>query len=305
MGDHIVVATAKNDRVLAYAADTRELVEELRSRHDTWPVATAALGRVATVGALLTPTLKEVADQITLQVQGDGPLGKIVVVAAGDASVRGYVEEPHVDLPSNALGKLDVGRGVGQNGFLYVIKDLGLKEPYRSGVPLIAGEIGEDFTYYFAVSEQTPSVVAVGVLVDTDLSVLAAGGLLLHVLPGVDESTVAELETAISSLPSVTSLLHQGESPQDILRRLFATDLRILETRSVRFACTCGRARLANVLVTLGAKELSDMLVEQGQAELVCHFCGERYLYETDELQILIEKAEALDGRGNAAGENV
>lgn len=289
--DYVVVATAKDGGILAYAATTRHLVDELQRRHDTWPVVTAALGRVATMGALLTAGLKHPQHEITLQVQGGGPIGKIVVVATGLGTVKGYVDEPHLDFPLNEFGKLDVKRAVGQEGFLYVLKDLGLQEPYRGSVPIVSGEIGEDFTYYFAVSEQTPSAVATGVLVAPELSVLAAGGLLLQVLPDAAEEVIAAVEKGIAELPQVTNLLVQGEDPETMLRRVLGEDVKILSRHPVAFSCSCSRERLGRVLLSLGKQELTDLLEEQGHAELVCHFCSERYLFDGEELRVLRDSA--------------
>lgn len=291
-GDYVIVATAREGRVLLYAATTRELVDELRMRHDTWPVVTAALGRTVTVGAMLTPTLKDDRFQVTLQVSGRGPVGRIVVVATGAGTVRGYADEPHVALPPSVEGKLDVGRAVGHDGSLYVIKDLGLREPYRGMVPLVSGEIGEDFTYYFAVSEQTPTAVAVGVLVDTDHSVLAAGGLIAQLMPGADEADAEAVERAVAALPPVTTLLRAGSRPEDILDRLFgAGAVSVLARKTVRFACTCGKERLSRVLVSLGEAELRGLLEEKGEAELVCHFCSSRYRFDAAELAGLLREA--------------
>jgi len=286
-GDEVWVAVGKGGQVLAYAAYTRELVGELQRRHDTWPVVTAALGRVATVGAIMASALKHPDHEITLQVQGGGPLGKLLVVASGDGAVRGYATEPHVELPLNAFNKLDVGGAVGQSGSLSVLKDIGLKEPYRGSVPLFSGESGEDFTYYFAVSEQTPSAVAVGVLVDVDYTVLTAGGVIIQLLPDAEDEVIAEVEQAVALLPNVTSLLRAGETPQDIVRRVLGDDVQWLDKRPVRFACTCNRDRLERVLLALGKTELTAILEEQGSAELVCHFCGEKYQFSAAEITSL------------------
>ncbi|WP_419723367.1 Hsp33 family molecular chaperone HslO [Sulfoacidibacillus ferrooxidans] len=292
IGDYVLVATGHDGRVLAYAAYTRAIVGELQRRHQTWPVVTAALGRVATIGALLTATLKNDDHQVTLQIHGDGPAGKIVVVATGTGTVRGYVDNPFVDLPTNPFGKLDVSGAVGQEGALYVIKDLGLREPYRGSVPLVSGEIGEDFAYYFAVSEQIPSAVAVGVLVAPDLSVLAAGGIIVQMLPDATPEDIAEVEKKITELPQVTSLLHAGEKPEDLLVRILGDDVKILSEYPVVFECTCGKERLGKILVSLGKQELTEMLEEQGQAELVCHFCGEKYLFDYKELEGFRDQAK-------------
>ncbi|PWI58463.1 Hsp33 family molecular chaperone HslO [Sulfoacidibacillus thermotolerans] len=290
--DYVIVATGREGRVLAYAAVTRSLVDELQRRHDTWPVVTAALGRVATMGALFTPTLKHEHHQVTLQIQGNGPAGKIVVVATGEGTVRGYVEHPHIDLPLNSAGKLDVGGAVGHEGALYVVKDLGLREPYRGHVPLVSGEIGEDFAYYFAASEQVPSAVAVGVLVAPDLSVLAAGGFVIQMLPEATPSDIAYVEEQVAQLPQVTSLLHEGDKPEDLLRRVLGDDMKVLARRPLIFACTCSKERLGRVLLSLGKQELTEILEEQGQAELICHFCNAKYLFDHEELMHLRDEAK-------------
>ncbi len=287
--DRIVTATGFSGSVLAYVCSTKNLVEELRRRHDLWPVVTAALGRTATVGAILGSSLKHSEHQVTIQIQGDGPIGKMLVVATGERTVRGYADEPHIELPLKANGKLDVGQAVGTDGSLSVIKDMGLREPYRGSVPLVSGELGEDFTYYFAISEQTPSAVSVGVLVDRDYSVKSAGGLILQVLPGATEQIVSDMETALQSLPSMTSMLDAGESLIDILQRIFGSDYKVLDEHPVHFACTCSKPRLAGILVSLGKDELVSLLEDQGQAELICHFCEEHYQFSGSELADLIQ----------------
>ncbi len=285
--DYVVVATAKHDHILVYATTTRGIAGELQQRHDTWPVATAALGRVVSVASMLYATLKDERHQITLQIQGGGPLGNVLVVVTGEGMIRGYVTEPHVDLPLNKKGKLPVGQAVGKDGSLYVIKDLGLREPYRGSVPLVSGEIGDDFTYYFTASEQMPSAVAVGVLVAPDLTVLASGGVMVQLLPGASESEIVEAEAALQELPQVSSLLNDGVTPEQILERLFPGDVKILEKRPVAFRCTCNKPRLAGVLISLGKEELDKMIEEDGGAELVCHFCSEKYYFNKDELMEL------------------
>ncbi len=287
--DRIITALGFEGQVVAYIADTHDLVEEMRRRHDTWPVVTAALGRTATLGAILGSTLKHEKHQVTLQVQGDGPIGRILVVATGSQTVRGYADEPHIMLDLKQNGKLDVSRAVGTEGSVTVIKDLGLREPYRGSVPIVSGEIGEDFTYYFAVSEQTPSAVTVGVLVDRDYSVKRAGGLLLQVLPQTPTEVIDAMEKRLAALPSMTTMLEDGARLEDILTRVLGDDVQIVNEQSVMFACTCSKERLAGILQTLGHEELTAMREEQYGAELVCHFCGEKYQFDAFELQALID----------------
>ena len=286
MKDELIRGTAWNGGLRVFAARTTALVSELQRRHDTFPTATAALGRTATVTAMMGVMLKG-NEKLTAQVKGDGPLGQIVVDANASGEVRGYVDHPHVHLPSNDQGKLDVAGVVGRTGYLHVTKDLGLKEPYRGSVPIISGELAEDFTLYFAESEQSPSAVGLGVLVDTDNTVLHAGGFIVQVLPGLSEERLERLERAISAMPHVTALLDQGETPEGILRFLLGDDLTIHQTIEPVFRCKCSRERFEKVLITLGKKELRSLIDEDGQAELHCHFCNEKYLFEAEELETL------------------
>ncbi|WP_027092165.1 Hsp33 family molecular chaperone HslO [Cohnella thermotolerans] len=290
MNDQLVRGTAWNGSIRVFAARTTALVGELQRRHDTYPTATAALGRSATAAAMMGFMLKG-DEKLTVQVKGDGPLGQIVIDANAKAEVRGYVEEPHVHLPSNEHGKLDVAGAVGRSGYLHVIKDLGLKEPYRGSVPLISGELGEDFTYYFALSEQTPSAVGLGVLVDTDNSVLHAGGFIVQVMPGIEESQLVRLENAVAAMPHVTALLDQGETPDSILRFLVGDDLVIHETIEPKFVCQCSQERVERTLISMGAEELRRLIEEDGEAEVQCHFCNEKYRFGRDQLSELLERA--------------
>ncbi|MEC0373223.1 Hsp33 family molecular chaperone HslO [Paenibacillus chibensis] len=287
--DCLIRGTAMNGRVRAFAVRTTVLVEELRRRHDTWPTATAALGRTLTAGAMMGAMLKG-EERLTIQVKGNGPLGQIVVDANAKGEVRGYVNEPHVHLPSNSKGKLDVAGAVGREGFLHVTKDLGLKDPYRGSIPIISGELGEDFTYYFAVSEQTPSAVGLGVLVAPDNSVIVAGGFIVQILPGLSEEELTMIEQAVGAMPPVTSLLDQGLELDEMLRRLLP-DVEILEQMDISFQCHCSRERVEQTLVSLGKSELEQLIEEDGQAEVVCHFCNEKYTFEKEELQQILNKA--------------
>lgn len=289
--DRLVRGTAMDGRVRAFAVRTTELVEELRRRHDTYPTATAALGRTLTAAAMMGAMLKG-QERLNINVKGNGPLGQVSAEANALGEVRGYVHHPHVHLPSNSMGKLDVAGAVGTEGFVEVIKDLGLKEPYRGSVPIISGELGDDFTYYFAVSEQTPSAVGLGVLVDTDNSVIVAGGFIIQLLPGLSDAEITEIEQKISGMPSVTSLLDQGLEPEEMLRWLLP-DAVVMDELDVHFACQCSRERVEQTLVSLGQHELERLIQEDEQAEVVCHYCNEAYQFNKDELQVILDQAKS------------
>ncbi|MCC2684765.1 MAG: heat-shock protein Hsp33 [Paenibacillaceae bacterium] len=267
----------------AIAASTTGIVEELRRRHDTTPTATAALGRTVTA-ALMMGAMMKGEERLTVQIKGGGPIGQIVADANAKGEVRGYVDEPGVDLPLNARGKLDVAGAVGTEGYLYVTKDLGLKEPYRGSVPIVSGELGEDFTYYFAKSEQTPSAVALGVLVDVDRTVKAAGGLIIQLLPGVDEDEIAEIERQVANMPPITQLIDRGDTIEQIVEQLLDSP-QILQRMDARFQCQCSRERVRGTLIGLGKQEITDMLEEDGKAEVVCHFCNETYVFSKEDLE--------------------
>ncbi|MFC5468549.1 Hsp33 family molecular chaperone HslO [Cohnella suwonensis] len=286
MKDEIIRGTAWNGGLRVFAARTTALVSELQRRQDTFPTATAALGRTATAAAMMGFMLKG-KEKLTVQVKGDGPIGQIVVDANATGEVRGYVDHPHVHLPSNSQGKLDVAGVVGRSGYIHVTKDLGLREPYRGSVPIISGELAEDFTLYFADSEQTPSCVGLGVLVETDNSVVHAGGFIVQVLPGLAEDRLVRLERAIAAMPHVTALMDQGETPEGILRFLVGDDLTIHDSIEPVFKCNCSRERFEKVLITLGRQELRSMIDEDGEAELHCHFCNEKYMFDDAQLEEL------------------
>ncbi|MGN7360975.1 Hsp33 family molecular chaperone HslO [Paenibacillus sp. SAF-054] len=287
--DRLIRGTAMGGRIRAFAVRTTGLVEELRQRHDTWPTATAAMGRTLTAAAMMGAMLKG-EEKLTVQVQGNGPIGQIVADANAKGEVRGYVDEPHVHLPSNSKGKLDVAGAVGREGFLHVTKDLGLKDPYRGSVPIVSGELGEDFTYYFAVSEQTPSAVGLGVLVDSDNSVIVAGGFIVQILPGLSDEEITVIEQAVGAMPPVTSLLDQGLELEEMLRWLLP-DVEILDEMDISFKCQCSRDRVEQTLVSIGKDELEQMIEEDGQAEVVCHFCNEKYAFNKDDLQQILDQA--------------
>lgn len=289
--DRLIRGIALGGKIRAFAIRSTQLVEELRRRHDTWPTATAALGRTLSTAAMMGAMLKG-EEKLTLQVKGNGPLGQIVADANAKGEVRGYVDNPHVHLPSNAMGKLDVAGAVGTEGFVYVIKDLGLKEPYRGSVPIISGELGEDFTYYFATSEQTPSAVGVGVLVNTDNSVIVAGGFIIQLLPGLNDAEIDAIEKALSTLPPVTTLLEQGLELEDMLRKILP-DVQIMDQMDIVFNCACSRERVEQTLVSLGEYELTQLIEEDGQAEVVCHFCNEKYQFNRQDLEHILTEAKS------------
>jgi molecular chaperone Hsp33 len=288
MEDILIRGTALNGQVRVFAARTTKLIETLRSRHGTWPTATAALGRTATAAAMMGAMLKD-GQKLTVQIKGNGPIGQIVADANAEGHVRGYVSNPFVDLPLNAQGKLDVAGAVGTEGFLYVLKDLGVKETYQGSVPLISGELAEDFTYYFAKSEQTPSAVALGVLVDRDTSVRAAGGYVIQLLPGVPDEEITRLEQKLATIRPVTAFLDAGMTPEQILQDIFP-EVRILDSMPIQFRCQCSRDRVTVMLGQLGKDEVRDMIEKDEKAEVVCHFCNEKFHFTKDELKTILEK---------------
>lgn len=288
MSDYSVRAISKDGSFRGFAAITTNLVQELQKMHVTFPTASAALGRTATMGALMGLELKNDKDVVTIQVKGDGPLGEIMVVGNGQGHVRGYVDHPGVMIPLKENGKIDVSGGVGE-GYIYIIRDIGMKEPYRGSSPIVSGELGEDFTYYYSVSEQTPSSIGLGVLVNRD-QILVAGGYMVQVLPGASDEAIDVLEKRIMEIPSVTALLETGIKPEDMIYRLLGDDAEILETKSVEFRCTCSREKTESMLASIGKKELQEMIEEDGEAEVVCHFCNTKYHFSKEELLSILEE---------------
>ena len=286
--DILIRGTALQDKVRVFAACSTAFVNELQRRHDTWPTVTAALGRTATATAMMGMMLKG-KEKLTVQIKGDGPAGQIVADANSEGEARGYVANPHVDLPLNNVGKLDVAGAVGREGTLYVVKDLGLKEPYRGASPIVSGEVAEDFTYYFSKSEQTPSAVALGVLVDTDLSVKAAGGFIIQLMPGLSDAEIDEIEAKLATLPNVSTMIDQGLSPEQMLRRIF-DDVIIRESMPLRFVCSCSQERVEQTLISLGKDEVEGLIRDQGEAEIVCHFCNEKYKLDKPDLEKIVRE---------------
>ena len=292
MSDYIVRGTAANGQIRAFAATTREMAEAGRSAHNTSPVATAALGRLMTGAAMMGIMMKGDKNLLTLQVRGDGPLEGITVTADSHGNVKGYVGNPDVDIPLKSKGKLDVGGAVG-NGMLRVIKDLGLKEPYVGQIDLQTGEIAEDLTYYFAVSEQTPSVVGLGVLVDTDNSVRQAGGFIIQLMPGAKEEVICKIEEKLGTLSSVTSMLEDGMTPEQMLEQILGDQgLEINEKIDTQFYCNCSKERVAKALISIGKEELEEMINEGNSIMLNCHFCNTNYTFTVDELKELYAQSK-------------
>ncbi|WP_318582931.1 redox-regulated molecular chaperone HslO [Bacillus paranthracis] len=289
MKDYLVKALAFDGEVRAYSVRTTNTVSEAQRRHDTWRTASAALGRSLTAGTMMGAMLK--GDQkLTIKVEGNGPIGPILVDAHANGDVRGYVTNPHVDFEGTEQGKLRVYQAVGTEGFVTVIKDIGMREPFIGQSPIVSGELGEDFTYYFAVSEQTPSSVGVGVLVNGDDSILAAGGFILQIMPGAQEETISFIEERLQKIPPVSTLIEQGLSPEELLYAVLGEDkVKVLETMDVKFNCTCSRERIESVLISLGKTELEQVREEEEETEVHCHFCNERYKFSKEDITNLIE----------------
>ncbi len=289
MADRIVRAISSDGMVQAAAICSRDLTERARQIHKTLPVATAALGRTLAAASLMGNALKTEGASLTLQFRGGGPLGTVLAVSDNEGNVRGYVTNPLLDLPLRADGKLDVGNAVGHEGTLTVIKDLHMKEPYVGTVDLLGGEIAEDIASYFVESEQIPTACALGVLVDRDQSVKAAGGYLIQLLPGAAEDTIAKIEGGIMAAGSVSAILDRNDDPEALLHTVMSDfDLKILETQPVSYKCYCSRERVTRALISLGKSELEQMLSEQGGCRLTCQFCDAVYDFSADDLRALI-----------------
>ena len=274
MNDYIIRATAANDQIRAFAAVTTEMVETAREHHNTSPVATAALGRLLTAGAMMGSMMKGEKDVLTLQIKAGGPLQGITVTADSQGNVKGYVGNPDVCIPANSKGKLDVAGAVGP-GFLTVIKDMGLKEPYSGQVMLQTCEIAEDLTYYFATSEQVPSAVGLGVLMNKNNTVRQAGGFIVQLMPFAEEEVISRLEQNVQKINSVTNLLEEGHTPESLLEKVLeGFDVQINEKMDTRFCCNCSKERVAKALISIGRKELNEMIQEGKPIEMNCHFCN-------------------------------
>lgn len=290
MKDYVVRATAGEGEVRAFACTGRELVEEARKFHDSTPVVTAALGRLLVAGAMMGAMMKGEDDKLTLQIKGDGPIGGLVVTANSKSEVKGYAFYPDTDLPLKSAGKLDVGRAVGK-GELTVIRDMGLKEPYVGRTNLLTGEIAEDLTYYFASSEQTPSVVALGVLVDKDRTVKRAGGFIIQLMPDAREETIAAIEKKIPMVTSVTDMLEEEITPEEMLTFILEElNPKINDKVEARYVCDCSKERVEAALVSIGEKDLTEMYEEGKPVELCCQFCNKKYEFSKAELGRILKK---------------
>lgn len=291
MKDYIVRATAANGQVRAFAAITREIVEEARQHHGTSPVATAALGRLLTAGTMMGSMMKNETDMLTLQVRGDGPIGGITVTADSKGDVKGYVENPDVMLPPKN-GKLDVGGAVGI-GLLQVIKDMGLKEPYSGQTILVSSEIAEDLTYYFANSEQVPSSVGLGVLMEKDNTVKTAGGFIIQMMPFAEDATISQIEENLKLVTSVTELLDKGYTPERLLEELLGNvGLEITDTMPTRFYCNCSKERVEQAVASVGKKDIQEMINDGKPIEVKCHFCNTAYHYSVEELKNILKRSK-------------
>ena len=291
MSDYIIRATAAGGQVRAFAATTRDTVEAARAAHNLSPVAAAALGRLLTGGAMMGVMMKGEEDLLTIKIEGDGPIGGLTVTADSRGNVKGYVFHPEVMLPPNDTGKLDVGGALGV-GVLTVIKDMGMKEPYVGQTILVTGEIGDDLTYYFATSEQTPSSVALGVLMNRENTVRQAGGFILQMMPGASEDVIAGLERRLAQIHSVTKLLDEGRTPESILEYVLGEyGLEILDRTDMRFYCNCSKERIEKALISVGKKELQAMIDDGKTIEVNCHFCSKHYPVTVDELKDLLKRA--------------
>ena len=292
MNDYIIRATAANDQIRAFAAVTTEMVETAREHHNTSPVATAALGRLLTAGAMMGSMMKGEKDVLTLQIKAGGPLQGITVTADSQGNVKGYVGNPDVCIPANSKGKLDVAGAVGP-GFLTVIKDMGLKEPYSGQVMLQTCEIAEDLTYYFATSEQVPSAVGLGVLMNKNNTVRQAGGFIVQLMPFAEEEVISKLEQNVQKINSVTNLLEEGHTPESLLEKVLeGFDVQINEKMDTRFHCNCSKERVEKALISIGRKELNEMIQEGKPIEMNCHFCNTNYNFTVEELKEILRRCK-------------
>lgn len=296
MQDQIMKFLAHNGKVNIVCANTTTLVEQARKTHDLSPVATAALGRTLTIASIMGANMKNVEDKLTIQINGNGPIGKMIVVASNFPKVKGYVQNPRIDIPLKEDGKLDVGSAVGNMGFLNIIKDIGLKEPYTGLVPLVSGEIAEDFANYFVTSEQKPTVVALGVLVDKN-GVKSAGGYLLTLMPDATEEDIQKIEQAIQECEPISTMLENNISLTEIAKKVTKDEkIQTLEENIIPvYECGCTKEKFEKGIISLGKKEIQEIIEEQEQAEVVCQFCNKKYIFTKQELENMIQKEDVLE----------
>ena len=293
MGDYLVRALAFEGKVRAFSVRTTDTVGEGQRRHGTWPTASAALGRTMTAGVMMGAMLKG-EDKITVKVEGQGPIGSIIVDSNAKGEVRGYVTHPQTHFDLNEHGKLDVRRAVGTEGLLTIVKDLGMRDFFTGSVPIVSGELGEDFTYYFASSEQVPSSVGLGVLVNPDNTILAAGGFIIQLMPGIEDQTITIIEEKLNTMEPVSKLIAKGLSPEELLQEILgAENVKILDKMPVSFECNCSKDRFGAAIIGLGEGEIREMIEEDGKAEAQCHFCMETYQYSKEELEALIDEIKS------------
>lgn len=292
--DKLVRATAKSGQVRIFAAITTDLVNEGVTMHLCAPTAAAAFGRMLTAGTLMGTMLKSEKDKLTLQISGGGEAKSVVVTAYADGSVKGYIGNPNVDLPPNSQGKLDVGAAIGKDGYLRIIRDMGLKEPYVGQVPIYTGEIGDDLAYYFTVSEQTPSAVGLGVLVDTDMSIKASGGFIIQMMPGADEFLADIITYRLEEVPSITEFITKGMSIEEILEFIFEDmELKINEEIKPTYKCDCSRERVEKALISIGKKDLEELYTDGKTEEIKCHFCNKNYEFNHEDIGQLLESVNS------------
>lgn len=298
MSDQLITAVSKDGAFRVFAVDASQTIAEAQRRHDTWSAASAALGRTMVATLLLAAAgLKGPDDLLTVRLKGDGPVGAIVVDGTSHGTVRGYIEQPHVTLPLNLVGKIDVARAVGSRGLLAVTKDLGFGQPFTGQVPLVSGELGEDFAYYLTQSEQIPSAVGLSVFVNADNTIQVAGGFMIQTLPDAPQAEIAAVETTVKTLPLTSEMLRQGLTPTDIATRAMGdVALDVVNTKPVSFECTCSKAHFGHIIASLRRKELTTMIEEDHGAEAVCKFCGRKYQYTEAELKTFLQEKDENNG---------
>lgn len=287
MKDYLVRGLVESKNCRVFACTTKQLTDKARQLHGLWPTASAALGRMMSV-SLMMASMNKNNEKMTTTINGGGPIGTMMTVTKGDGHIKGFVANPEVHYTYNDTGKLAVGVAVGNQGTLQVVRDMGLKEPFCGSVPLQSGEIGDDFTYYFAVSEQTPSVVSVGVLVDDTNEVLSSGGFIIQLLPDASEEDILYIESKMKDFTPISTLLHEGKTPEDVLKMIFE-DVKITDQQELFFTCDCSKEKMQNALITVGKEELQAMINEDHGCEISCQFCSTKYQFSEEELQGILD----------------